>query len=60
MSDIRLVGFDGDDTLWRSEDYYRSAEKRYGRDWADTFFRRDDGSAGAADDPTPPSPPPTP
>lgn len=29
MSDIRLVGFDGDDTLWRSEDYYRSAEKRY-------------------------------
>lgn len=38
----------------------RSAEKRYGRDWADTFFRRDDGSAGAADDPTPPSPPPTP
>ena len=29
MADIRLVGFDGDDTLWRSEDYYRSAEKRY-------------------------------
>ncbi len=29
MNDIRLVGFDGDDTLWRSEDYYRSAEKRY-------------------------------
>jgi len=29
MHDIRLVGFDGDDTLWRSEDYYRSAEKRY-------------------------------
>ncbi len=23
---IRLVGFDGDDTLWRSEDYYRAAE----------------------------------
>jgi hypothetical protein len=22
---IRLVGFDGDDTLWRSEDYYRAA-----------------------------------
>src|SRR5690606_37532776 len=29
MHDIRLVGFDGDDTLWRSEDYYRAAEKRY-------------------------------
>src|SRR5690606_30295722 len=29
MNDIRLVGFDGDDTLWRSEDYYRAAEKRY-------------------------------
>ena len=29
MSDIRLVGFDGDDTLWRSEDYYRAAEKQY-------------------------------
>jgi len=29
MPDIRLVGFDGDDTLWRSEDYYRAAEKRY-------------------------------
>jgi len=29
MQDIRLVGFDGDDTLWRSEDYYRAAEKQY-------------------------------
>ncbi|AKC87128.1 HAD family hydrolase [Pseudoxanthomonas suwonensis] len=29
MHDIRLVGFDGDDTLWRSEDYYRAAEKQY-------------------------------
>ena len=29
MADIRLVGFDGDDTLWRSEDYYRAAEKQY-------------------------------
>jgi len=29
MNDIRLVGFDGDDTLWRSEDYYRAAEKQY-------------------------------
>ncbi|MUV13516.1 HAD family hydrolase [Noviluteimonas gilva] len=25
-SSIRLVGFDGDDTLWRSEDYYRGAQ----------------------------------
>lgn len=23
---IALVGFDGDDTLWRSEDYYRGAQ----------------------------------
>ncbi len=29
MHEIGLVGFDGDDTLWRSEDYYRAAEKRY-------------------------------
>jgi putative hydrolase of the HAD superfamily len=29
MPEIRLVGFDGDDTLWRSEDYYRTAEKQY-------------------------------
>ncbi len=29
MNDIRLAGFDGDDTLWRSEDYYRAAEKQY-------------------------------
>ncbi|WP_372016309.1 HAD family hydrolase [Pseudoxanthomonas sp. 10H] len=29
MHEIRLVGFDGDDTLWRSEDYYRTAEKQY-------------------------------
>ncbi len=26
MASIELVGFDGDDTLWRSEDYYRRAE----------------------------------
>ncbi len=26
MTSIELVGFDGDDTLWRSEDYYRRAE----------------------------------
>lgn len=26
---IGLVGFDGDDTLWRSEDYYRAAQARF-------------------------------
>ncbi|SOD54244.1 HAD family hydrolase [Pseudoxanthomonas wuyuanensis] len=28
---IRWVGFDGDDTLWRSEDYYRVAEQEFER-----------------------------
>jgi len=26
---IRLVGFDGDDTLWKSEDYYRDAQAEF-------------------------------
>jgi len=26
---IELVGFDGDDTLWKSEDYYRTAEEDF-------------------------------
>jgi putative hydrolase of the HAD superfamily len=26
---IKLVGFDADDTLWRSEDYYREAQARF-------------------------------
>ena len=26
---IQLVGFDADDTLWRSEDYYRDAQARF-------------------------------
>jgi len=26
---IRMVGFDGDDTLWRSEDYYRGAQREF-------------------------------
>ena len=26
---IELVGFDGDDTLWKSEDYYRAAEQDF-------------------------------
>lgn len=29
MSAIRWVGFDGDDTLWKSEDYYRAAELQF-------------------------------
>jgi len=29
--EIRWVGFDGDDTLWRSEDYYRQAEQDFER-----------------------------
>jgi putative hydrolase of the HAD superfamily len=28
---LRLVGFDGDDTLWRSEDYYRAAQAEFER-----------------------------
>ncbi|MEO5565503.1 MAG: HAD family hydrolase [Luteimonas sp.] len=28
---IRLVGFDGDDTLWRSEDFYRAAQAKFER-----------------------------
>lgn len=30
-SAIRLVGFDGDDTLWKSEDYYRDAQAEFER-----------------------------
>jgi putative hydrolase of the HAD superfamily len=30
-SPIRLVGFDGDDTLWKSEDYYRAAQDEFER-----------------------------
>jgi len=30
-SAIRLVGFDGDDTLWKSEDYYRAAQDEFER-----------------------------
>ena len=26
---LGLIGFDGDDTLWKSEDYYRKAEEAY-------------------------------
>src|SRR5690348_14253522 len=26
---LKMVGFDGDDTLWRSEDYYRDASAEF-------------------------------
>jgi putative hydrolase of the HAD superfamily len=26
---LKLIGFDGDDTLWRSEDYYRQASEQF-------------------------------
>ena len=29
MKDIKVVGFDADDTLWVNEDYYRDTEKKY-------------------------------
>ena len=29
MGGIEWVGFDGDDTLWKSEDYYRAAELEF-------------------------------
>ena len=29
--DLRLIGFDADDTLWRSEDYYRDAQAQFER-----------------------------
>ena len=28
---IRMIGFDADDTLWKSEDYYREAEAEFRR-----------------------------
>jgi putative hydrolase of the HAD superfamily len=32
---LRLIGFDGDDTLWRSEDYYRDTQQAFERIVAD-------------------------
>lgn len=29
--DLKLIGFDADDTLWRSEDYYRDAQSEFER-----------------------------
>ncbi|HEX5664537.1 MAG TPA: HAD family hydrolase [Xanthomonadaceae bacterium] len=40
-SAIRLVGFDGDDTLWKSEDYYRAAQDEFERMLA-TYVDLDD------------------
>ncbi len=31
IRDLQLIGFDGDDTLWRSEDYYRDAQHAFER-----------------------------
>jgi putative hydrolase of the HAD superfamily len=31
MADIRMVGFDADDTLWRSEDYFHAAQEEFER-----------------------------
>ena len=31
MSDIRLIGFDADDTLWRSQDYFDEAQLEFER-----------------------------
>ncbi len=31
MNDIRLVGFDGDDTLWKSQDYFDDAQIEFER-----------------------------
>lgn len=31
MSDIKLVGFDGDDTLWKSQDYFDEAQLEFER-----------------------------
>ena len=28
---LQLIGFGGDDTLWRSEDYYRDAQRAFER-----------------------------
>ena len=35
MTAIDWVGFDADDTLWRSEDYYRQAQADFERILAD-------------------------
>jgi len=31
MGNIKLVGFDADDTLWKCEDYYRAAQDEFER-----------------------------
>lgn len=51
-------------TITYAELLKRAAEKKYSKDWVETFFRRDDGSATAGgdepDEPVPPAPPPVP
>ncbi len=41
---ITLVGFDGDDTLWKSEDYYRAAERDFEGILGDYIDLRDAGT----------------
>lgn len=45
MKNIKVIGFDADDTLWRNEDYYRDTERRYAElmaDFGDAQFIMDE------------------
>ncbi len=44
-SAIGLVGFDGDDTLWKSEDYYQKAEHEFGQILGNYIDLHDAGTA---------------
>lgn len=44
MGDLRLVGFDADDTLWRSEDYFDAAQAEFER-IVGGYVALDEGSA---------------
>ncbi|AMJ58007.1 MULTISPECIES: HAD family hydrolase [Stenotrophomonas] len=44
-SAIGLVGFDGDDTLWKSEDYYQKAEHEFGLILSNYIDLHDAGTA---------------
>lgn len=44
MGDLRLVAFDADDTLWRSEDYFDAAQAEYER-IVGGYVALDEGSA---------------
>ena len=49
MTRISLVGFDADDTLWRSEDYYRAAQAEFERIIAG-YVDLEGGGSGIVDD----------